>query len=170
MGTSVSPCSVVVSVASALAAVEIADNYDGRLIALNRAGTDLRNIHAWWEALTAGWSLRTDTRPDVESTNLVPVVGGSGAHYRGVRCPISAPYRGFRSPLWGGQVTIIGGSGAYYRGDHVHVRSHPRGKSRPDIGRVRVLVLNDPLENPLIPPVTFIISPPAPLRAPWTPP
>jgi len=93
--------SVVVSVASALAAVEIADNYDGqgvlrastrpmlnlllsaaglyesftrkfvkvrsdpgrvlvhndphdrRLIALNRAGTDLRNIHAWWEALTA---------------------------------------------------------------------------------------------------------------------
>jgi hypothetical protein len=43
---------VAVSFASALAALEVASNYDGRLIALNRAGTDLRDIHAWWEART----------------------------------------------------------------------------------------------------------------------
>ena len=43
---------VAVSCASALAAVEVAANYDGRVVALNRAGTELRDIHAWWEART----------------------------------------------------------------------------------------------------------------------
>jgi hypothetical protein len=37
--------------------------------------------------------------------NQVPSIEGSGAHYWGVRCPLS-----------GNQVSIIGGSGAQYTG------------------------------------------------------
>jgi len=39
-------------------------------------------------------------------------IGGSGAHYRGVRCPVS----GSLVPIVGGKVPIIGGSGAHYGG------------------------------------------------------
>jgi hypothetical protein len=35
----------------------------------------------------------------------VPIIGGSGAQYRGVSCPLQR-----------GQVPIIGGAGAHYRG------------------------------------------------------
>ena len=35
----------------------------------------------------------------------MPIIGGSGAYYMGVRCPLS-----------GGQVLILEGSGAHYRG------------------------------------------------------
>jgi hypothetical protein len=64
------------------------------------------------------------------------MTGGSGAHDRGVRCPLhggqgeslvpphtresvslsGAHYKGVRCPLQGGQVPVIGGSGAHYRG------------------------------------------------------
>jgi len=50
----------------------------------------------------------------------VPIIGGSGAHCMGVRCPLyggqvpivwgpGAHYMGVRCPLWGGQVPITGG-------------------------------------------------------------
>ena len=55
----------------------------------------------------------------------MPVTEGSGAHYKGFRCPLKggqvpivggsgAHYWGLRCPLWGAQVPIMGGSGSHY--------------------------------------------------------
>ena len=44
----------------------------------------------------------------------MPITGGSGAQYRGVRCPVQ-----------GGQVPITGGSGAHYRGVRCPLSARP---------------------------------------------
>ena len=49
----------------------------------------------------------------------MPIIRGSGAHYRGVRCPSQ-----------GVQVPIIGGSGSHHRGAGAHYREVPGPRHR----------------------------------------
>jgi hypothetical protein len=62
---------------------------------------------------------------DMAAHHVVGPRGGSGAHYKGVWCPLlggqvpiyrdQLPMIGWQLPITGGQVPIIGGAGAHYR-------------------------------------------------------
>jgi len=53
----------------------------------------------------------------------VPIMEGSGAQYRGARCPL----KGGQVPSTGVHVPIMGGAGGHYRGGDVWVVTHLHG-------------------------------------------